>query len=195
MIEVIMVAILALTWGETGPKCPETKDGPLGEPKYCSFVKNELCCEWRYVVDRFCIGADHGCTPAEKAADSMNALRSVEQWCYNFTCSEWTPNGDGYYNGWNSDDPLSIAQRKIRELVVRKKYKRAKKAAKKALKQLVSIGFCRKGKPCDDQLEFAVSANRKEMREAASLWVTDADASIVSPVGSGDESDSVLRQK
>jgi len=193
MSELLLAIYFVLTFGGIDWDCQEAENKPIGELKRCALVQGEFCCEWRYVIDRYCIGEDDDCTPVERADDAMNALRAEESWCYKFACG-WMLNGEGYYNNWESNDPLAVAQRKIRKLIVKKKYRKARKVAKKALNHLIKIGYCRKDEPCDDHLEFVINASKKELRQASSYWITDLDVDVSFPE-SGDESDSIFRQR
>jgi hypothetical protein len=197
MSELLLAIYFILTFGGIHWDCQEAGDKPIGEPKHCAFVQGGFCCEWRYVIDRYCttdsLEPIDDCTPVERADDAMNALRSEESWCYKFACG-WMLNGEGYYNNWNSNDPLAVAQRKIRKLVVKKKYKKARKAAKKALNHLIKIGYCDKDEPCDDHLEFVINSSKRELKQASSHWITDLDWDVALPE-SGDESDSVNRRR
>ena len=89
--------------------CVAAEDKPIGDPRSCVLVKGEICCDWHYVTDRYCVAdrlhPDNDCTQMERAQDSMNALRAQENWCYRAPCG-WFLNGEGYYNNWESDDFL-----------------------------------------------------------------------------------------
>ena len=114
----LVLLLLALNLGEP---CRAAEDVPIGTPKVCTISTGGVCCTWRYVTDRYCTTEpDDDCTKRERADDAMNALRAEERWCYRFGCG-WLLNGEGYYNSFESDDALSIAQRKVRTLIVRRK--------------------------------------------------------------------------
>jgi len=169
MIEIIMLITSLLSFNFI-EDCVYAEDKPMGDPKECTFRNGEVCCEWRYVIDRYCAYEDSECTPYEKANDSMYALRSQENWCWRPFCG-WLLNGEGYYTNWGMEgDPSAESQRKIRLLVINQKFHKAKREAKKALKHFIKIKECELNDPCDDMLEFVIYASRKELKMAAKEW-------------------------
>jgi hypothetical protein len=169
MIEIIML-ITSLFSFNFIENCTYAEDKPIGTPRECSFQSGEVCCEWRYVIDRYCAYEDSECTPYEKANDSMDALRAQENWCWKPFCG-WLLNGEGYYTNWSAEKvPSADFQRSVRLLVINHKFHKAKREAKKALKHLIKIGDCETDEPCDDMLEFVIHASRKELKMAAREW-------------------------
>ena len=169
MIEIIML-ITSLFSFNFIEDCRYAEDKPMGDPKECVYRSGEVCCEWRYIIDRYCAYEDTECTPYEKANDSMDALRAQENWCWRPPCG-WLLNGEGYYTNWGMEGDLSAeSQRKIRLLVIKHKFRKAKREAKKALKHLIKVGDCEFDEPCDDMLEFVIYASRKELKLAAKEW-------------------------
>ena len=174
MIEIIMLVTSLLSFNSL-EQCVYAEDKPMGEAKSCSIQKGEICFEWRYVIDRYCAYEDNDCTPFEKANDSMNALRSQEYWCWVPLCG-WLIDGEGYYSNWGMEGtPSADAQRKVRNLVIKKKFRKARAAARKALAHLIKVNDCEKDEPCDDMLEFVINASLKELRMAAKEWREDED--------------------
>ena len=166
------ISTLLLIFSFSVQPCQPAEDKPYGSMKNCRVIGNNACCDWHYVEDRFCIQDDECCTKLEAANDSMDALRTQHTWCYEPKCG-WLLKKEGYYNNWESNDHWSKANRKARKLVMKGKYKQAKRFARRALKKLVRLGLCKKNEPCDDNLEFIAYASKKELQEATKQWAED----------------------
>jgi len=174
MIEIIMLVTSLFSFNFI-EDCKYADDKPMDDPKGCYFQKGEICCEWRYVINRYCAYEDSECTPFEKANDSMNALRSQEHWCWDPPCG-WILDGESYYSNWGMQGtPSADSQRKVRTLVIKKKFRKARIAARKALAHLIKVNDCEKDEPCDDMLEFVINASLKELKIAAKEWREDED--------------------
>ena len=171
----IQIMVLIIISAIAASPCEGTEDRPRGEPRECALVNSEICCEWHYVEDRYCTPSpDDDCSRIERAEDSMNALRSQESWCYKLLCG-WSLRGEAYYNNWESQDEWSKANRKVRSLLHKKRYKRAKRLAKRSLIRLAKLGLCERDEPCDDHLEFVAYAPIKELKRAVKEWDYDLD--------------------
>lgn len=167
MYIITLLTVISVSFADL--PCRPAEDKPTGQRKGCQIIKGDMCCTWHYVEDRMCFGQDHDCTKIEAADDSMNALRVLHTWCYKKSCG-WLLHKEGYYNNWGSNDHWSKVNRRARKLVLSGKYKKAKRFAKRALRKLVKLGLCKKGEPCDDNLEFIAYASIKELKKAAEYW-------------------------
>ena len=79
---------VALPFPETGVSCGVASGG------------GEICCEWEYVVDRYCCDADDtlcedDCSDEERSDDRANTLWGMESHCVEMGTCKWVFNGDG----------------------------------------------------------------------------------------------------
>jgi len=174
----ILLLILSLTLLSIGPVCEEAENVPVGEPRGCILVEEEICCVWHHSINRYCVPESlyllNHCTRMERAEDSMNAIRVQETWCYQYPCG-WFSGGEGYHNNWHSTDEWSVANRQTRKLLVAKKFKEAKRLAKKTLRDLIKKSLCERGGLCDDHLEFIATAPHALLEKAAKEWAENSD--------------------
>ena len=172
----MILLFISLSLYLSGPVCGAEGGLPVGEPKSCVFENEKICCEWHHVLNNYCAPESlyplYDCSEAEHAQGFMNAIRSHESWCYTPTCG-WSWEGESYYDNWESHDEWSIANREVRDLLIKERFRRAKFIARRTLQKLTYTGFCTKNKPCDAHLEFVVAASVEKLRKALKEWSQD----------------------
>jgi len=165
-----ILIVLSILASPSIVKAQKSSPKPLGHLRVCTLVKTQLCCEWHYVADRFCTRLkEDACAPAQRAQDSMNALRVKKTWCYR-ALGVWDLKSETRYSHWAPLDRWSRANRKVRRLLEEKKYYKAKASAKRMLRRLRHRGLCVKKVPCDDHLEFVARAPLRELKKAVHEW-------------------------
>ena len=89
--------------------CSPVPDGVI-VPRFCASEGASICCEYAYIVDRFCChtaddpDCEDDCTEAERQEDAQNALWTSERHCihprvlFSGACASdsWKYNGGGF---------------------------------------------------------------------------------------------------
>jgi len=171
--------------GDDGSDVPITTP-----PSSCKLVteSSELCCTWKYVVDRYCCPEDSynkscvdDCTKEERKRDTENALWAIDQYCLGAGRCHWRYNGGGFSPAdelvdWDDEDDYiyppyeGVDLKYIERLVKEGHYAEARGEAKRELNRLHRIGTCTVSEPCDDHLEFILHGSDGELEDAVEFW-------------------------